>query len=39
MEKKQVYLTEEQEKALDKKRRDELKKYRDERKQVWYLKR
>lgn len=37
MEKKQVYLTEEQEKELDKQRRDELKEYRAKRKKVWYL--
>lgn len=37
MEKKQVYLTEDQEKELDMQRREELKQYRAKRKKVWYL--
>jgi len=37
MEKKQVFLTEAEERALDRKRRDELKEYRKNRQKVWYL--
>jgi len=38
MEKKQVFLTEAEERALDRKRRDELKEYRKNRRTTWFMK-